>query len=182
MTTDDAPAEGHEHDHDFDISECTVEEAKEAIREGDFADEQLHAFEQRERETESRVTLTEWLADRHDYDPDAVTVDTDEAPAESAVAPERTGPARETDAPTVGDDDYDPATDSAWAPGEVPTPDDIPLVVVVPPAEGMFAGYWFEGARPKVVARNRRVDRAIVDGPLVYRGTAPADADDGETL
>lgn len=174
MTTTDATA--------FDVRQQTVEEAKAWVRENDPSDEVLHKIEQAERNTADRVTLTEWLADRHDYDPDAVSVDTDESPDESAAAPERVGPPRETDAPTLGDDDYDPATDAAWAPGKVPSPDDIPLVVVSPPGEGMYAGYWFENGAAKVVARNRRVDDAIVDGPLTYRGTPPADATDGDTL
>lgn len=163
-----------------DPGDGTVTDVKDWVREHDPVDAHLYALEQLERDGENRSTLTEWLADRHDFDPDAETADTDE-PAGDDAAPAREGPPRETDVPTLGDDDYDPAVHAAWAPGEVPTPDDIPLVAVAPPGEGSYAGYWFEGGRPKVVRRTKRVDRAIVDGPLDYRGDA-GDHSDGDTL
>lgn len=163
----------------LDPGEYTVDEAKAAVEDGEFAPATLHAIEQAEREGKDRVTLTEWLADRHDYDPDAVTVDTDDGP--DNADPSRIGARRETDAPTLGDDDYDPAEHHAWAPGEVPSPEDIPLVAVRPPNEGGHAGYWFENGAARVVRRNKRVDRAIVDGTLEYLGRMP-NREDGDYL
>lgn len=173
---------------DIDPADNTVEAVKGWVREheddDDVDDVFLYALERVERAGNDRVTLTEWLAERHDYDPDpdAVTADTD-APADD-TRPAREGPARERDddQPLPGDDDYDPNVHSAFAPGEVPSRDALATIVVAPPHEGMFAGYFFEGGQQKVVVRNRRVDTAIVDGPLEYRGTAPDGATDGETV
>lgn len=161
----------------IDPSDHTVEEVKAWVRADDreLADSQLADLEAAERDGKNRVTLTEWLEERHAYDPDALTVDTD-APADDH-APRRAGApvGDDWDQPTLGDPEYDPATHYAWAPGEVPTGDEgaLPLVEVAPPSEGSFAGYWFEGGQSKVVRRNKRVDRAIVDGPLQYRGDRP---------
>lgn len=79
-------------------------------------------------------------------------------------------------------DEIDPATDSIFGGNEVPVGRDLPLVVVSPPHEGMFAGYWFERGRRRVVTRDRRVDDAIVAGDLDYRYPAPEGAEDGEYL
>lgn len=170
----------------IDPSEHTVAEVKAYVRDRDRdrdADAaKLWRLEQAERDGNDRVTLTEWLAERHDHepDPDALTVDTD-SPGDDH-APARVGAARADawDEPTLGDPAYDPQSHYAFAPGDVPNPDDIPLVEVAPPHEGSFAGYWFTDGRPKVVARNKRVDRAIVDGPLEYRTDRP-NAEEGET-
>lgn len=167
-----------------DPSEYTVDEVKDWVRDNEdaLADKTLYDLEHDERDGDDRTTLIEWIADRHDYDPAAEQVETDEPASDEDAAPERQGVPRESQLPTLGDREYDPATHAAWGPGEVPDPDAIPLVVVNPPRAGGYAGYWFEGGRPKVVARNKRVDAAIVDGPLQYRGDAPDGRSEGESL
>lgn len=165
--------------------DVTVAEAKDAIRTmedaGALDDEALYHVHQREIEGQDRTTLTEWLNSRYDYDPAAEQVDTDDPADPADAAPARRGPPRTTDQPTLGDDEYDPNEHHAWAPGEVPTPSDIPLVAVRAERAGHIAGYHFRPDELKVVARNRRVDDAIVDGALDYRYDAPTH-EDGETL
>lgn len=167
--------------------EYTVDEVKEWVRDNDPDGDDLRALYRDERDGKDRVTLTDWLESRADgdplWDPAAEQVDTDEPADPADASPDRVGPPRETDAPTLGDDDYDPTEHRAWAPGEVPRPADVPLVAVAPAdAAGMIAGYYFETRREvKAVRRNRRVDNAIADGDLRYLHDAP-DREDGETL